>query len=247
MLSKRIFVIVLCLIITTLSACAMLGSSRKEPLTIADVNPKLTSIQGTPLDAVKNQNLEYPVTGEAKYDKFFKDAAIANGGFSVAHTMSEDVNTNLKAYAQQWMHNKEASKEVKALEKNADSLTPEQYAMILEDKKKKLGHLEAQEREYFAAAAYNIAAASVSLKGSTEAVPKLLPEAKQLMADVNTAFKPWTSPGVAKELQESVSQLTKIKDDAVPLVRNMTTLAILVSKLADTGGDAPSTARIERK
>jgi hypothetical protein len=237
------FLLVLC----GLAACAAVGGSKRETLTIADVNPHLRAIEGTPLDAVKSQNITYPVTGDARYDKFFKDAAITYGGFAVAHTMSEDVHKNLKAYARDWMYNKEAGKEVQKLGKDPDSLTDEQIGKILADKKKVLGELAKQERDYVAAAAHNMATASVSLKGSTEAVVKLLPQAQQLMSDVNTAFKAWKSPGVTNDLQATVTQLTKVKDDAIPLAKNVTTLTLVLSGLATTTTDQPATARNEPK
>jgi hypothetical protein len=156
--------------------------------------------------------------------------------------MSNDVNTNLQKYARQWLYDKHAGASVKALAKDPDAPTVEESGKILAAKKKLVG-LESQEREYFATAGYNIAAASVTLKGSTEAAPKLVPQGQQLLSSAKTDFKMWSAPGVVKDLQDSVTQLSKVKDDAVPIAKNLTLLTQVLTGLADTTTDSPSAKR----
>jgi hypothetical protein len=231
MLVKLGSAISLGVVLTTLAACAGMGTTKKEALTIADVNPKLSELQGTSLDAVKKQDIQYAVTGKEAYDKFFKEAAIAYGGFTVAKAMSEDVALNLKTFAQKYAQSDQASKAVKEMAKDKD-LSVEVATKILEEKKKELGKLDAEEREYFGKAAYNVAASTVSLKGSTEASARLLPQAQTLIADAKTAFNMVDSPGVTQELQASATKLSRVTGDAAVVTKNLTVLTGALGSLA---------------
>jgi hypothetical protein len=82
----------LCLFLAAIAANAAVT---KQTLNIGDVSPDLKVIQGTPLDAVSKENIQYAVTGDPAYDEFFKKAAVAYGGFAVGHRMSETVAVDL--------------------------------------------------------------------------------------------------------------------------------------------------------
>jgi hypothetical protein len=141
--------------------------------------------------------------------------------------MSEDVSTNLKAFARSWAASGAASDAVRKLDLKA--LSVDQAAQILKDKQQKLGELTTDEGEYFAKALYNIAAAGVSLDGSIAASQRLVPAAQTLVSDVRNAFKLWELPGVFKELQSSVQRLTRVTNDAVPLVKNLASLTAAIA------------------
>lgn len=70
-------------------------------MTIADINPKLKPIAGTPFDAVQKEGITYYVTGKPKYDEFFKGSAVTYGGLAVANVMVKDTNTALELLEKQ--------------------------------------------------------------------------------------------------------------------------------------------------
>ena len=220
----------LCLFLAAIAAHAGL---KTELLNIGDVNSDLRVLQGTPLDAVNAQKITYAVTGDPAYDAFFKKAAVAYGGFAVGHRMSEEVAVNLKRLAGAWVESTKASGELKSLLKDKDfrALPLERVGTILKEKKAQLGRLEQQEIECLVKAAQQLAVAGVSLTGSIEAAASLLPQTQPLVANAGKAFALWDFPGVAKEVLASTKRLMRIKDEALPLAKNVSTMAALVAEL----------------
>jgi hypothetical protein len=236
MVATTLYRIGLCIALVALSACAQLdlekygfSGPQKQTLTIADVNPDLKGLEGGKLDAVKQHGIKYAVTGDPAYDKFFKDAAIAYGGFEVARTMSADVTKNLKDYARSLT----ARTAVSAKPDGTDGITPEEEAILKAQRQK----LSAQETESFIEAAKNVGIASVCLTRSGETIGKLLPQAQKLVSDVATTFGVADAPGVSKEIHDSMLRLSAIKDDALPLAKNLTRLTVTLAGLTGRNTD----------
>lgn len=222
------FVLIL-LVSLQVIACGQ-SQLHRRPLTIGDVNTNLKVVEATPLDAVKSQNITYATTGKGEYDEFFKKTAIAHGGFEVGKTMSEDANVNLKRFARSHWSKIAVGEDLKDLLKDAtpDTISAEQAVAILQAKRKELTKDEVR---YFEETARNLGTAGVTVDASIKTIPQLLSQANKLLGTATTDFALWESSGIANEIQDSVTKLKQIKDDAPALTKNIFALSNALTML----------------
>ena len=235
MLKKLTYLLLLLLIATFLVGFGkpkigkpdVLKSNIKDiTLKIGDINSKLSSLEGTELDGVAKEEITYKHTSKSKYDDFFKNSAICYGGLVVTNTMSDDGTMNLKKFARTRAAEEAGREDLDEIigDTHPDSLSLAQSIAILEHDKKQ-GKLSKEELKYFVFMAANLILAQQSLEASVKSAPELIANGTELTKDVKSDFEAKDTPGITKGLNNSISQLNKVKDEAPAAVEN---LAILV-------------------
>ena len=99
------------------------------------------------------------------------------------------------------------------------------YSIAILEHDKKQGKLSKEELKYFVFMAANLILAQQSLEASVKSAPELISNSSELTKNVKSDFKAKDTPGITKGLNNSISQLNKVKDEAPAAVEN---LAILV-------------------
>lgn len=223
MCKNAIHIVIVVIVVLFIGGCAETQRPARQPLTIGDVNSTLKVVEGTPLDAVKNQNISYAVTGLPAYDEFFKKATITHGGFEVAKTMTEEANATLKKFARSHFSGKEVGSNMELLkDANLESLSIQQAMVVLQACRAELSDAET---EYLAKTAHNLGTAGVTMDASIATAPKLLAQANQLLDSAKTDFSIWQSPGIMSELQDIAGKLKHVLSDGPAIAKNILVLA----------------------
>lgn len=69
---KRLLLTATILLALTISACA----GTRTHVQLDDISPRLSRLNNTPYDVLREQTVHYSVVGIPKYDRFFREAAI---------------------------------------------------------------------------------------------------------------------------------------------------------------------------
>ncbi|HEX9690887.1 MAG TPA: hypothetical protein VGA22_02190 [Gemmatimonadales bacterium] len=203
------------------------AAAQDRVLTLSDVSPALNSLIGnTDLDFVAKANIEYGVTGKADYDRFYRESAIAYGGFVVGQGLTNDATTNLKGYARNKAAIAELEAEIAEITEGADpdDWTTEQSIAVLQAAEAK-DQLSADEREYMAATALRIAATLPVLKAAIESSAELSGIAPGLVSGARSAFGLRGATGAARNVQRSADRIADIPSSATKLVEELTVLS----------------------
>ena len=225
--SRRVFALFL-------AAASPLAAQGERVLTLADVSSDLAHLIGnTPLDFVSRANITYGVTGKPAYDDFFRNSAIAYGGFFVGQKLSNNATNNLNKYARSKMAVAELQDEIKTLTQGADTAqwTTEQTFAVLEAAKKK-HQLSGEEQSYMLSTAANIAATIPVVHASVEASARLAGDVSGLVDGARDAFGVMKAPGIVRNLNESGNRVKTIPTDGPRLVESLLVLSKGLSMLS---------------
>ncbi len=216
-------------------ACAQLdkmkdltaSSVQEKSLEAKDVNPQLGDLKENPIfeKVITKEKLTYLITDNPKYNSFFKEVAIVHGGFAVGNVMVDDANKHLKNYARSFISTGAIKGNIKEI-MDAPNLDEMTKSLKLIELRKKEGELTEDELTYFSKTVGDLAFASEGLKESKDSILKLIPQAQGLMSSVESDFStaPLDAQKVMDGLQGSMDKLKKVKDEAQPLLKNLTVL-----------------------
>lgn len=196
-------------------------------LTLADVSGDLDRlIGGTPLDFVAAARISYGVTGKRKYDDFFRNSAIAYGGFVVGQQLSDNATENLKRYARSKMAVAALQDEIAQITQGADTSawTTEQSFAVLAAARKR-DQLSAEESQYMLATAANIAATIPVVHASVESSGRLTGDVPALTDGARDAFGLMQAPGIVRNVRRSGDRVKSIPTEGPRLVESLTVLS----------------------
>jgi len=203
----------------------------QSALTIADVEPKLAEVTkiDKSLDPFAKEKVTYGVTRKADYDGFFKKSAITYGGLLVGQIATDDVTRNLQGFARSRFAKGALDDEMKAVvgDTPEDELTREQSFFIMEREKAK-GNLTKDEIKYALKMLAYLGITQLLVKESVESSAKLIPEGEKLLRAAPDNFKSKNEllilPKVKDGLQQSISQLNRVKDEGAGVVEELVIL-----------------------
>ena len=210
---------------------AIEGEIPQRTLTISDIEPKLAEFTriDKSLDPFAKEKVAYGVTRKADYDDFFKKSAITYGGLLVGQTTTDDVTRNLQGFARSRYAKGAIDEETKAVvgDTPEEELTREQSIFIMEREKAK-GNLTKDEIKYALKMLKYLGITQLLVKESIEATAKLIPAGEGLLRKAPDNFKSKNEllilPKVKDGLQQSMSQLTKVKNEGAGVIEELVVL-----------------------
>ena len=211
-----------------------LAAQGERVLTLSDISSDLGRlIGGTPLDFVARARITYGFTGKSNYDDFFRNSAIAYGGYFIGQKLSDNATSNLKRYARGKLAVAELQSEIHEITQGADTTewTTEQSFAVLEAARKK-DQLSAEEQQYMLATAANIAATIPVVSASVESSTRLTGDAPGLVNGARDAFGMMKAPGIARNVHQSGDRVKAIPTEGPKLVESLTVLSRGLSMLA---------------
>ncbi len=221
-ISRTLRALIICLVFAPTPVLA-----QDRTLTLRDVSPDLARlIGGTDLDFVEQAEIEYGVTGKTQYDRFYRESAIAYGGFVVGNRMTEDATMNLKRYARSKAAVAELESEIQEITENAppEEWTTEQSFAVLRAAEAK-DQLSGEERQYMIATAANIAATLPVVEAAISSSAELVDQAPDLVSDARSAFGLRGAGGAARNVRRSADRIKDIPSQGVALVEALTVLS----------------------
>lgn len=206
---------------------AGLAQGAQRQLALVDVSTTLAQLIGnSPLDYVARGKIAYTVTGAARFDAYFRNTAIAFGGFYFGRHLIDDATTELKKYARSKMAVAELRAEIRALTQDADTSgwTLDQSLAVLNAASKR-DQVTQEERLYFGAMSLLVAATVPVVRAALEAAPLLAREAPTLVRSAPDAVGILQVPRVLAGLDRSARQMAQIPREGVGLLESYAVLS----------------------
>lgn len=212
-----------------------LAQAQDRTVTLQDVSPELASlIGGSDLDFVQEAEIQYGVTGDDRYDEFFRRSAIAYGGFVFGQGLVDDATVNLKGYARDKAAIAELEAQIQEITGGAppEEWTTEQSLAVLRTAEAQ-DQLSDEERAYMVATAAHVAACIPVVEEGVSSSRELVEQAPGLVSGARSAFGMRRAVGIGRNVQRSAERISEIPTKGVALVES---LVVLQSGLSMVSG-----------
>jgi len=192
-------------------------------LKMSDMQSQMGAISGLRADPLLAERVEFLVTDNNRYDKFFKDAAVMRAGLVVSTAVIETMTKNLKGLARTYVA-------AGSLSEDASDLPDSVFAQL----KAKRAELSGDLVTFIKGSIINVQQVVRYLQASVSATSSLISEGKGLSGTVKTDFvgkNAIKAPKVAQGLVSSLDNLAGFVGKAPQLLKVLTRLLAGVSSI----------------